>query len=309
MRTFLSVYTIRIQKGANSRHPEDTILSNFNNSDDFKDILKTFLDNLSKNATNKTYSTYLKTVSVESNERIIEGIFESGSYGLSSKIRDVDTDAVHYNKGKNDADVMPYYFLINIPRDTNEGIIILQRTGKHGIRTSLGIFLNKYFSEKYPNYSVEINTLVREELIRKILYGGVIKKLRCVKYKAHVDAFDGIDNPHEENPYKMEVVLSANRIPFIDKIKEFLNSSDKNIKTLVELRDFKFDYDTIKVDVETNGSTKTFDLEHLHKVKAYYDISSEVKFDTDDYPAFTSIQLIARRYLEEIIQEIYFSKK
>jgi hypothetical protein len=309
MRTFLSVYTIRIKKGANSRQPKDTTLSNFNGFDDCKDVLKTFLENLSRNATNKTHNTYLKTASIESKERIIEGVFESGSYGLSSKIMDVDTDTVHYKKGKNDADVMPYYFLINIPKDTDEGIIILQRTGKHGVRTNFGNFLNKHFSEKYPNYSVEINTLVREELIKKILYGGVIKKLRCVKYKAHVDAFDGIDNPHEENPYSMEVVLSANRIPFVHKIKEFLDSSNKNIKTLVEIRDFKFDYDTVKVDVETNGSTKTFDLEHLYKVKAYYDITSEVKFDRDDYPTFPSIQLVARKYLEEIIQEIYFSKK
>jgi hypothetical protein len=309
MRIFLSAYTIRIKFRKDAKHSEDSILSKFNGHDDFRDVLKSFLEDLSSSPKNKAYKTYLKAANIQSNDRNIEGILESGSYGLSSTIRDVDTNEVKYKKNTNDADVLPFYFVAYIPKDTNEGIIILQRTGKHGIKTNFGISLNSYFSKNYSGYSVEINTLIQEGLIKKILYNGTIKKIRCVQYKAHIDAIDGLDDGHKESPYNMEIVLSGNKIPFMNKIKEFFSSPNNNIKTLVELRDFRdFDYDTVKVDIEENDSIKTFDLSDLYKAKAYYDISSEVTLDNDGHPIFSSIKAIAKKHLDETIKQIYLTE-
>ncbi|MDZ8070641.1 MAG: hypothetical protein RMY64_34375 [Nostoc sp. DedQUE08] len=194
--------------------------------------------------------------------------------------------------------------MIYIPKDTNEGILLLQRTGKHGIRTHFGIFLDKYFSDNFPGFSVEINTLVQEEIIKRIIYGGTIKKLRCVKYQAPLDRVDGLDEGHEEIPHNMEIVLSANKIPFLGKIQNFFNSKG-SVKSLIELRDFNFDYDTVKVDVDLDGSLITFDLGCLQRAKAYYDISDKVVIDSDDYPTFQSIQTIAKIYLQEVINQMY----
>lgn len=101
----------------------------------------------------------------------------------------------------------------------------MQRTGRYGIRSNLGVFIDKYFSERYKGFTVEINTLIQEDVIRKILYGGTVKKLRCIKYQAPVDGFDGLDEGHEEVPYNMEIVLSASRIPVMGKIKNFLSQN------------------------------------------------------------------------------------
>ena len=309
MRTFLSAYTIRVDKKRNRNDegknlPDYCKLNCFNGHDDLHDVMLVFLGNLTRNSTNDTYKTYMKNIKLEFKDRSISGIFESGIYGVSSNLRNVDTDSITYKKKKNEADVLPFYFLFYIPKDTNEGILLLQRTGKHGIRTNLGTFIEKYFSDNYRGFTVEINALVQEEIIKKMLYNGNIKKLRCVKYQAPVDRFDGLDEGHEELSYNMEVVLSAHKIPLRSKIKNFFDSKS-SVKTLVELRDFNFDYDTVKVDVEIEGSMRTFDLGRLAKARTYYDISDKVALDTDEHPTFLSIQDIAKTYLNEIIKQMY----
>ncbi|MBW4485862.1 MAG: hypothetical protein KME14_25335 [Tildeniella torsiva UHER 1998/13D] len=216
----------------------------------------------------------------------------------------VETDSITYKKQKSDADVLPFYFLAYMPKDTDEGVLILQRTGKYGIRSKLGIFLDKYFAENHKGFKVEINPLIQEEIIKKILYGGTIKKLRCVKYEAPSDRFDGLDEGHEETPYDMEIVLSASRIPIMGKIKS-LFETQSNIKSLIELRDFNFNYDTVKVEVEIDGSLRIFDLGDLNKARNYYDISDQVKLDKDDNPTFESINKITLIYLKDIIKQMY----
>jgi hypothetical protein len=309
MRTFLSAYTIRVDKKRDrndekKNQPDYCKLSCFNGHDDLYNVMVVFLQNLTANSTNDTYKTYMKTLRVEPEGRSIWGVFESGIYGLSSTLRNVDTDSITYKKKKNEADVLPFYFLFYIPQDTNEGVLLLQRTGKHGIRRNLGTFLDQYFSDKYRGFTMEINTLVQEEIIKKMLYNGNIKKLRCVKYQAPVDRFDGLDEGHEELSYNMEVVLSASSIPFRNTIKKLFNFKS-SVKTLVEFRDFNFDYDTVKVDVEIEGSIRTFDLGRLSKTRTYYDISDKVALDTDGHPTVTSMQVITNSYLNEIIKQMY----
>jgi len=310
MRIFLTAYTVRIEKkqskpNKNDNHPPDyKKLNCFNDFDDFYSILISFLKHLHTNNTNNALKTYMKPTKGHSKERYVFGIIESGNYGISSNIRDIETDSVNYKKTKNDADVLPFYFLFYIPKERNEGVLILQRTGRFGIKTSLGNSLSKYFSEKYIGYSLEINSLIQDDLIRKLLNEGTIKRLRCVKYRAPTDAFDGLDEGHQEVPFNMEVVLSANKIPFSSRIKSFFDS-ERSVKSLIEIRDFEFAYDTVKLDVEVDGSIRTFDLGEIEKSRIYHDISKQVTVGADDQPTFESIYIASFEYLKDITNKLY----
>jgi len=309
MRTFLAAYTIRVVKNKErgekeNQSPQYCTLSSFDGHNDFRNVMENFLNHLKINIKNEIYKTYMKVLRIENEGRSICGILESGIYGLSSNIRDVDTDSIAHKKKKNHADVLPFYLLAYIPEDTDEGILILQRTGKYGIRSNFGSSIEKYFSAHYRGFTVEINTLLQEEIIKKILYSGTIKKLRCVKYQAPVDSFDGLDDGHNETSYNMEVVLSANRIPVMEKIKSFFDLKE-NVRSLIELRDFNFSYDTVKVEVEVDGSLRTFDLGHLNRTRTYFDISDSTRLDADDHPVFESIHEITKCYLNEMIEQMY----
>ncbi|AFY96190.1 hypothetical protein [Chamaesiphon minutus] len=309
MKTFLSIYTIRIKKYTNKIDKKKQAnyckkLSEFDGYNDIYDVINTFLKEVESGNTNDTYKMYIKSIRVQQHGRSISGIIESGVYGIASEIRDVQTDKTNYKKQKNDADVLPFYFLFYLPKDTDEGLLILQRTGVFGIRSSFGSFLDKYFSKKYSSYCIEINTLINEEVIKKIISNGNIQKLRCVKYSATSDSIDGLDEGHEETAFNMEVVLSANRIPLWHKVQSFFDSKS-DVKKLIEIRDFKFDYDTVKIEVEINGSVRIFDLGNLGKAKASYDISDRIIMDSDEHPNFDSIHKVAEEYMSEIIDQIY----
>ncbi|WP_203427672.1 hypothetical protein [Rippkaea orientalis] len=306
----MSTYTIRIndQRGVNNprkQTPNYCQLSLFNGNTDFYNVILECLQELKTRNTNDQYNTYMKVAELYANDRSISGVIESGSYGVSSNLLDVETDSITHKRKENEADVLPFYFLFYLPKETNEGVLILQRTGKSGIRTIFGNFLKKHFSKKYRGFLLEINTLVSKQLIQQILDKGTIKKLRCVKYDAPTDLVDGLDEGHQEIPMNMEIVLSGNKIPFMKKIKNFFNDSNHSIKGLIEIRDYNFDYDTVKVEVEIDGNMRTFDLYCLYKIKNYYDISDQITMNADVQTTFESIQEVAKNYLTKIIEELY----
>lgn len=310
MRIFLATYTIRVDdrrhRTKENMNPSYQKLSAYDGHNDLYDSVLNFLKKLENTTTNKTYRLYMKPVTVEQNGRIINGVLDAGNYGRSGNILDVKTDSVKYQKKWDDADVSPFYFLFYIPKDTDEGILLLQRTGGFGIKTNLGRFLSSFFRKANRGFSIELNALIREDLVKKAIREGKIKKLRCVKFRAPTDRVDGLDEGHEEVPLEMEVVLSANKIPIKDKLKEFFNpDTTSDVKSLVELRDFNFSYDTVKVEVDVDGSIKTFDLGSIEKIRTHYDITEEVRLNSNQQPTFDSIKQVAERYLNEVIDGLY----
>lgn len=309
MRISLAAYTIRVRgkrKNKEDKDPEYRKLSAYDGYKDLHEDIISFLKKLKTDTTDKTYMLYMRPKSVEREGRFISGILESGSYGRSSNILDTTTDSVTYKKKWEDADVLPFYFLFYIPENTNEGILLLQRTGKFGIKKRLGRFLSNFFHRENKGFLIELNALVQEELVKRALRKGIIKKLRCVKFKAPTDRVDGFDEGHKEVPLQMEVVMSGYTVPLREKIIDFLDpKTDSGVKSLVELRDFNFDYDTVKVEVDIDGSIKTFDLGSLQKVRTYYDITDSVELKADGQPTLSSIKKATRIYLDEVIDDIY----
>ena len=69
------------------------------------------------------------------------GIVETGEYGYTADLYNVDTETVSYQRIGSDAEMMPFYFLTHLPAHRNEGVLLLQRRSNLGIRT---IFLKDF---------------------------------------------------------------------------------------------------------------------------------------------------------------------
>ncbi len=309
MQIFLSSHTLRVGrfvgKGKNRKLVYQKT-DRFDGSSDIFDSLKIFLSKMENGFKDDQQKKYLKTTGLEinQNERIISGVMESGIYGLTSNLKDVDTDSVSYKRKANDADVLPFFFLFSIPKGRDEGLVILQRLGQYGITMNIGGFFEKYFRKKHSGYGIEINTLVTDELVKRILEKSTIKKLRCVKYSSSTDRFDGLDGDHKEISGNIEISLSAYSIPLKERLTSFFNNKT-DLENLIELKDFNFSYDTIKLEVEENGSIRTLDLGNFRKLRNYIDVTDLVSRNSDGNPEIKSIRKVSLDYSKDIIKRLY----
>ena len=102
----------------------------------------------------------------------VNGIVETGEYGYTADLYNVDTETVSYQRIGSDAEMMPFYFLTHLPAHRDEGIILLQRRSNLGIRTIFLRDFTDYFASCYPGFKVSFNPLVPKQLSMNICRMG-----------------------------------------------------------------------------------------------------------------------------------------
>ena len=110
---------------------------------------------------------------LEKKDRTLAGIIETGQYGHESNFIDVKTTKVVYKKRtKNDAEMLPFYFFLELPEGVEDGILVLQRTATFGIRKVLYWVLNTAFEQKHPEFKLRLPPLVAESEVTKFIKRG-----------------------------------------------------------------------------------------------------------------------------------------
>ena len=237
--------------------------------------------------------------------RTIGGVVETGEYGYEAELYDVEADAVSYQRTANDAEMVPFYFLVYLPTQRDEGVLILQRRAQYGIRTVFLQDFTQYFKEFDSTIQVEINPLVPQNLIDQYLQDGRLTKVRFIRFAIPTDVADAFEGGgHIEESGHTELVVSAGRnqrLPLLGRIRDVVNRR-RDVNEMIELHDFG--YETVKVELEVAGSRKTVDLSNVMKLRAYYDITSELEVGTNGHPVFTSIDGIARDLMGRLLDTL-----
>jgi hypothetical protein len=304
----LASYTIRVK--------EQVTHSNVRINDlrDGGDVFVTFreyLRELRRSSSHNALSQRLMRVSrLNVNGRILRGIIETGEYGYESELYDVNTDAVAHRRSNTEAEMLPFYFLISLPTNVNEGIIILQRFRQYGIRKVLLGDFGRHFNLQHPNYRVEFNPLTYENLLNEYLDGGQLKALRLIKFDMPTDiatAFEMQDHVEEEAYVELVVKSRKNReLPVLRKIKEAMRRQRHleidEWNKLIEIPEF--DYNVIKAELEINGKRKVIDLTNPYRLRSYYDITDDVQEAENGHPVFASIDGLAVELLQKLEESL-----
>ena len=90
-------------------------------------------------------------------------------------------------------------------------------------------------------------------------------------------------------------------IPLLGRIRDVLDGR-RTISDMVELKGY--DYDNVKVEMDVRGSKKTLDLSDLLKIRAYVDITQDVRIDNNGHPNFDSIDFIARDLMSSLLAQL-----
>jgi hypothetical protein len=276
-------------------------LDNFGNNFDLLAIFNQFTDISGLNPCNdRTNKLMFSTSGISLDGRVISGIVEKGDYGYESALINVNSQTISHRRSTQEAEMLPFFFLLNMPLRRDEGILILQKTGRSGIKTPLYRYFKDHFSSICTGYAIEFNPLVPEELINQYLNNGSIISVNFVSFSYSrdiADAFNCQDHLEDERQVQLIVSTKGLRFPFIERIREVI-SNNRPLNRFVELRDFE--YNTVKLVLNVGGNQRTIDLRDMHKIKPNYDISSEVRVDPNGHPNMESIREIALNLLDEI---------
>lgn len=302
----LEVYTFKVRKRGDKDNYE--ILDNFFGKGDFYTFLKDYFDKHDKSLLineelKRSIQVIAEKLTLNKTKRTISGIIESGDYGFESRIVD-SRGRPKYNKQVFDLDVKPFYFLMYIPLQSDQGFLLLQRTGIYGINNIFKANLEQFFKIQHPDNKIEFSQFLSKELAQRFLTDGGIKEFIFKRKDLPTDIADKFGvNKTEGEILRVELKIVAKDTFRINrKVKNFINNPNAKFIDLSEVEGIGMDgSQTSSVKVKMSGKTRTIDLSETGKIRPYYDIDSEVTKDKSGHPIFSSIDRIAKEIVAEII--------
>lgn len=297
----LAAYLIKI-RDVNAR--EDEVLSDFADEKDFVEYLNTQLGAMKVTKHNEEAQLVLSVSKLIKNDRVLTGIIETGEYGIESNIYSVSEKKIVYKRKKQEADLWPFYFMVDIPEGTDEGLLILQRSGNYGIRHVLSRFLRDSFDNDFADLRLRLDPIVDAEQIKKYSQ-GVVKELRFVKISLPPDLEDCYDSGHKEVHGQMELVIKARRggtLPLQKYVASLLKKRERS--GIFAIDDGNFEYNDIKIKAKVGGSSRTFSVGEP-KLRSYHDITDIIKYGSGGHPSFDSINEAAENLADRLKKQAF----
>ena len=330
----LSSYTLRIRDKSTNKYVK---MNEINQNEDALTTIESFLNHFKSNTDDDNGSKKLFRVDTYQlnkdfkhetiNYRVKSGIVKSGNYGYESDLEPKTGGGVSHHRTTEEAEMLPFYFLLAVPDNADEGIVILQSYMQYSIKTVFRESINKYFVSNKPEYEIEINDLVPEELFKILLESGKISKLIYTRFDLGSDIADGVYNEgHSEKripkvgkkrknakkekkeEIKAELILTEKTgilSPIIKSIKNKfpyrIGQPDDPLKKLIEIVSFEhFEYDTIKIQIRAKGRNRTIDLGDLNNMRPSINITEDIRILKSGHPEFDSINSYATRLFEDL---------
>lgn len=293
----LSAYVVRIM---DRRDGEFQILSNFTPDVDLLDLAEMYLQQAQRNYLEEEGKNHLSIVNrLQVANRTASGIVKSGDYGFEADLIESRTGNPTHQRQTGEAELLPFYYFLWIPRRQDEGLLFLQRFKQFGITSVARRVLQMRFNESFPDYELQFNPLLPKSYIEDFVENGRIVKARFIQYRLPADKADAIGHAHDEEEMEVEFSITAKSqrsVPIRRRLLEAL-SGQRPVARILELQDFQ--YDAAKVEVEIDGKVRTIDLGNLGKATPSFDITDQVAVQ-GGHPTFDSIHDEARRLAAEL---------
>jgi hypothetical protein len=293
----LSTYTIRIKDSNGDYQPVDC----FSGSRDLFGVLQTYLRALQTGIYyNANERCVLRVPRLEKQGRLLHGQMEKGEFGIESQIMNTKSGLISYKRIPLDAELLPYYFLIAVPRNAKEAIAILQMSGPLGIKTDFEENFRGHFRKDFPALSIEINRLVPAQFAERFMQQARVTEIRFIQYGVRRDIAEMVSLGPKEYEGVIELRVKARRgkdFQISQRIREVANQK-RNLKEFMTVQDFS--YDDVKLQMAKKGKYYTLDLGHLENLRAQYDITEQVAGTAGDEPSYEHIKKQATKLCLDI---------
>lgn len=213
-----------------------------------------------------------------------------------------------YTKVKGQSIERPYFFMMIFPLNKKYGFLILEREGKHSIKSVMTKLILQFVRSKFESLNVKFTNFVEDEIIKEYLKNGDYNSItlsRSVLAKEKSEQYLGEYQPNGEYKIELRIIPSkGTHIPLFTKQKIISNLENKTgffNQSVFEEIGFD-DTSNIKVVSTYNQNTRTIDLEDTFKIRPYYLIN--VAINSKGFSDFNSINDEAIGLIKELTLNI-----
>ena len=296
----LATYAIRIK----DRYEQEYLPVNEFGGRDLLDLFIEYLtDREAEASQDEEDERLLRVVSYEETDRTIAGIVETGEYGYEADLVDSTTGKTRDRRRRTDAEMLPFYFLLSVPEDHEEAVLILQRFRQFGVRGAMWSDFFYFIEPHRTDFTFQLNPIVPPGLLERVRRSEDVRSIRFIHHGLPPDIAEKLDPAIEipEDQGILEVIIRPERgarFPKLGKVKDWWNA-DGHLPGAVELMGYEFEDVRVQLDVE--GKKRTVNFSRPESIRPEYDITQVVGLDqTSGHPQFDSIDSIARDILEDV---------
>ena len=306
----LSPYTIRIlDPGGNTLRVDD-----FLNHCDLLTVLENYLRGLKRNLYQNYQEEFvLRTRTLDVDQRCLSGKLEKGEYGFRSVFLNTVSQEVSFKRGKDDAELLPFYFLIGVPKKGRgmgarvpmEAIAIFQTADGDGIQEDFEKNFALYFGENFAPLHIAFERLIPRQFAEQLLKKGRVTQLRFVKYGVQKNLENQVKLGPVEGEGILEFRVKAKRGKALDLMDRFdqVLKGGRAVKDLLEVQDFN--YDDVKVQLESEGRYHTLNIGRLESIRAPYEFDITKKLGSPGHnPDYDQIHVLASEYLVSLAEDL-----
>ena len=316
-KVLLSTYLLKILDNKGN----EQVLSKFNSSNDFIEVLDRFLENVLKlpikvpnsSRSANIYMSLENKPKFKKKKREVHGVFSSGVGGESYLIKNIATlDTVH-PVTPNEAAFRNSFFYIEMPKNKLEWPLVLQRNSKFGIKTALTKSINSFLkSEGYSQYKVRLDNVMHGKVFDQMMKKGAMRKIEFYKYglpNSRDQALDfGVTKGSKGKLYLGLSSSSAAGLLGWPKIlaERLFKSSSKNKRVVIP--GTTDELDEVSFTLNLNGKDKTFYVRNKNRIQPDVDVTSKIILDAKGIPKTSSLLSEAKSLVVDLIKITSVSK-
>lgn len=282
--------------------------------DKFKSFINDFIGKFNLQYTVKRDKgismNHTQRIEIKSKTFVLWGEYSGGHTGREQKVFNrSDSTSSEYLISKEKMVASPFFFLIWIPRDSNMGILMLQRYSNLACSTEFKEALAKFFISKGFKPS----------------WAAFVPKEVCKEYlnTCQLTAFDVVHTAPKQDDFKgtsFDSFASDRGVSFTTKLSGLCLSFAKLLKTGKFAEDFKGfigqidknynEGDNVNIRYKNiDGITATAHLSNFEEIMPKIALDSDCFIESTNTPDWDKISTTAIQFLESIKKEIGYTKE
>jgi hypothetical protein len=239
-----------------------------------------------------------------SDKFLLWGKFKAGNAGLRFKVYDVnDATQAERDITPNKVPSTEFFFMLWLPKDSNTGMLMIQRYNTFGFVASFRERIDDWFIQK--GFKPTWIKYIPQEVLQNYYQNGSINKIE-VTYAKRVKRrkFDPLFTPFKSSNKK--VVIDGFNIPLIDFINKVNreNAIKDDIKGVVS--DFDADKDSVRLFYTNGSSPASAELGDVEDIFPKIVLDDSL-LDGNNIPIWNAVLQKAKELLEAIKAEIHYT--